>query len=215
MPGLDERPIPLATYRHQPDSYDCPFCLVQRGVFTEHNQLGDVVAVTELAFACISPQWWPANPGAALVVPRGHHENIYDFPAAAGHAVWDLVQQVALAMRTTYVCEGISIRQHNEPAGDQDVWHLHVHVFPRHRGDGLYERHNKARWVASEERAGYADVLASQLNLQRTFGVERPAHIFAVPGDSAGDSAGRAGWLVRGSSRPMASTSECPRRAAR
>jgi histidine triad (HIT) family protein len=72
-------------------------------------------------------------------------------------------------MRIAYACDGISLRQHNEPAGDQDVWHLHVHVFPRHQGDHLYERHRDARWVAVHERAPYAEALAGELDLPRTF----------------------------------------------
>ena len=100
-----------------------------------------------------------ANPGAALVIPREHHENLYDLPPATGHAVWDLTQRVAVAMRETYSCDGTSIRQHNEPAGGQDVWHLHVHVFPRYAGDGLYERHAESHWPPPEERAAYADRL--------------------------------------------------------
>ncbi len=82
-------------HTHEPDGYDCPFCRMQRGHFNEHNQPEDVVAVTEHAFARVSPTWWPANPGGALVVPREHHENLYDLPAEVGHAVWDLTQQVA------------------------------------------------------------------------------------------------------------------------
>lgn len=121
---------------HEPAGYDCPFCRMQSGQFNEHNQPSDVVAVTRHAYARISPKWWPANPGAALVIPRAHHENLYAVPADVGHAVWDLVQEVAVAMRTAYPCEGVSIRQHNEPAGNQDVWHLHVHVFPRTADDG-------------------------------------------------------------------------------
>jgi histidine triad (HIT) family protein len=155
---------------HEPDDYDCPFCRIQAGVHDEHNQPGDVVAVTDLAYARISPKWWPGNPGAALVIPRGHHENLYDIPAEAGHAVWDLTQQVAVAMRQTYGCAGISTRQHNEPAGNQDVWHLHVHVFPRHDDDRLYQRHREAWWATPEEREPYAERLASALDLPRTFG---------------------------------------------
>ena len=159
-----------AGWIHEPTSYDCPFCRIQRGVHDEHNQAGDVVAVTELAFARISPKWWSINRGAALVVPREHHENLYALPAAVGHAVWDLTQQVAVAMRTTYRCDGTSIRQHNEPAGGQDVWHLHVHVFARHHGDRLYERDRESRWVDVDERAEYAERLAAALDLPRTFG---------------------------------------------
>ena len=155
---------------HEPPDYDCPFCRLQQGVHNEHNQPGDVVGVTDLAYARIAPKWWPANSGAALVVPRSHHENLYDIPREVGHAVWDLTQQVAVAMRATYDCAGTSTRQHNEPAGNQDVWHLHVHVFPRHEDDRLYERHRSTRWVAAQEREPYADTLAAALGLPRTFG---------------------------------------------
>lgn len=156
--------------RHAPPGYDCPFCRMQVGVFNEHNQPGDVVAVTDHAFARIAPRWWPGNPGAVLVIPRAHHENLYDIPSQIGHALWDLTQRVAIAMRRTYDCEGVSTRQHNEPDGNQDVWHLHVHVFPRHPGDGLYVRHRESRWVGPEERSPYAEVLAAELRSPRDFG---------------------------------------------
>jgi histidine triad (HIT) family protein len=155
---------------HEPAGYDCPFCRLQHGIHNEHNQPGDIVGVTDLAYARVAPKWWPANPGAALVIPRGHHENLYAIPAEVGHAVWDLTQQVAAAMRAAYDCEGISTRQHNEPAGNQDVWHLHVHVFPRHIDDRLYERHSASRWVTPQEREPYADRLAAALGLPRSFG---------------------------------------------
>ena len=154
---------------HEPPGYACPFCLVQEGVHNDHNQPGDVVAVTDLAFARISPRWWPANEGAVLVVPRAHHENLYDLPRDVGHAVWDLTEQVAVAMRTSYDCAGVSTRQHNEPAGGQDVWHLHVHVFPRRADDRLYEPHLTTRWPTPEERRPYADRLAAALGLPRGF----------------------------------------------
>lgn len=68
------------------------------------------------------------KPGAALVIPQAHHENLYGLPDEVGHAVWDLTRHVARAraMRASYACEGISTRQHNETAGNQDVWHLHA-----------------------------------------------------------------------------------------
>ena len=125
--------------------------------------------MTELAYVRVSPKWWPANPGAVLVIPRAHHENLYDLPAATGHAVRDLIQVVATAIRGAYACEGTSIREHNEPAGNQDVWHLHVHVFPRFDSDQLYPRHREAAYVAAEERRPYADLLAQELGLPRIF----------------------------------------------
>jgi len=155
---------------HEPPGYDCPFCRLQRGEFNDRNQPTDVVAVTERAFARIAPKWWPGNPGAVLVMPRAHVENLYSMPAEDGHAVWDLTRRVAVAVRDAYGCEGTSTRQHNEPAGNQDVWHLHVHVFPRFAGDQLYQRHDRARWVAGSERAEYAERLRSAMALPATFG---------------------------------------------
>jgi histidine triad (HIT) family protein len=168
--GAAPEPMKERVVTHEPAGYDCPFCRMQQGIFNEHNQPGDVVAVTDHAFARIAPKWWPGNPGAVLVIPREHHENLYDIPTVIGHAVWDLTQQVAIAMRRTYDCEGISTRQHNEPDGNQDVWHLHVHVFPRHPGDNLYVRHREARWVGHDERMPYAEVLAAELGAPRSFG---------------------------------------------
>ena len=154
---------------HEPAGYDCPFCRLQAGVVDELNAAGDVVAVTELAYARIAPRWWPANAGGALVVPRRHVENLYEIGPEDGHAVWELTRQVARAMRSTYDCDGVSTRQHNEPAGDQEVWHLHVHVLPRSTGDDLYRRHHGARWVTPEERRPYADALREALQLPTSF----------------------------------------------
>ncbi|MFD6177622.1 MULTISPECIES: HIT family protein [unclassified Isoptericola] len=150
---------------HEPAGYACPFCGIQRGLVDEWNQPSDVVAVTERAFARIAPKWWPDNPGGVLVIPRVHVENLYALTPEDGAAVWELTQRVAEAMRTSYDCPGTSIRQHNEPAGDQDVWHLHVHVLPRHPDDRLYQRHDDARWAPPAERVPYAAALREALGL--------------------------------------------------
>jgi histidine triad (HIT) family protein len=146
---------------HEPDDYLCPFCALAgggedpRGINREH----DVVRRDELATAFVSPRWWPRNHGHVLVVPNAHHENIYELPARYGHAVHDLVREVAIAIRHTYGCDGTSVRQHNEPAGNQDVWHYHVHVFPRYAGDDLYFTRPQQDFAAAGERRFYADRL--------------------------------------------------------
>jgi len=48
------------------------------------------------------------------------------------------------------------VRQHNEPAGNQDAWHYHVHVFPRFAGDDLYHTRPYPRFVDPERRRPYA-----------------------------------------------------------
>jgi histidine triad (HIT) family protein len=66
---------------------------------------------------------------------------------------------MAVAIRSTYGCDGISTRQHNEPAGYQDVWHYHVHVFPRYTDDLLYGTKPYPAYVTAEQRRPYADRL--------------------------------------------------------
>jgi histidine triad (HIT) family protein len=97
------------------------------------------------------------------VIPNAHVENLYDIDDELLGAVYATAKRVALAMKTAYACEGTSTRQHNEPGGQQDVWHFHVHVFPRSEGDELYARQAESRWVAPEERAGYAAELRAAL----------------------------------------------------
>jgi len=154
---------------HEPPGYSCPFCRLQYGEFDERNQATDVVAVTERAYARIAPKWWPGNPGAALVIPRVHVENLYDLAPEDAADVWSLTQIVARGIRDAYECDGVSLRQHNEPAGGQDVWHLHVHVFPRFHDDRLYQRHDDASWVPGAERAAYARRLRDALRLPHDF----------------------------------------------
>jgi histidine triad (HIT) family protein len=104
-------------FNHEPPDYRCPMCHVLAGGEDSFTLQHDIVRRTELAVAFVSSRWWPNNHGNVLVVPSAHHENLYDLPAADGHAVHDLVREVAIAIRSTYGCDGISTRQHNEPAG--------------------------------------------------------------------------------------------------
>jgi histidine triad (HIT) family protein len=146
-------------FNHEPQDYPCPFCIVIAGQYNEHTTKDDIVYQNEFAIAKIAPKWWVNNPGHVLVVPNKHYENIYDIPADVLAEVYKVVQKVAIAIRSTYGCDGTSTRQHNEPAGNQDVWHLHVHVFPRYEGDQLYQNHDKKSFVDAAARAPYAQKL--------------------------------------------------------
>ncbi|MCY3783074.1 MAG: HIT domain-containing protein [Chloroflexi bacterium] len=81
----------------------------------------------------------PDSPGNDLVIPLAHHENIYALPDDLAARVAHVARRVAMAMRRGYPCDGVTVRQNNEPAGGQDVWHLHTHVIPRHADIGSAE----------------------------------------------------------------------------
>lgn len=146
-------------HNHETAGYDCPFCFLLAGGETPLNSPRDIVLRSDYATAFTTARWWPNNRGHVLVIPNAHHENLYDLPPQYGHAVHDVVREVAIGMRATYDCGGVSTRQHNEPAGNQDVWHYHVHVFPRYDGDDLYGSRPLPGYVAGEERWVYSDRL--------------------------------------------------------
>jgi histidine triad (HIT) family protein len=150
-------------FHHSPPAYVCPFCAVVAGQDNAppHTQQSDVFWRTAETTAFINARWWQNNPGHVLVVPNQHVESIYDLvPSIAVH-VHEAARQVALALKHVYRCDGISTRQHNEPAGYQEVWHYHLHVFPRYAGDGLYALDHLHRYTDAAERAPYAERLRS------------------------------------------------------
>jgi histidine triad (HIT) family protein len=150
-------------YRHEPPGYECPFCAIVRG---EDNPpwtvQSDVVHRDEQTTAWINGRWWTKNPGGAIVVPNHHIENIYDIERKLAGDIHETSRRIALAMKTAFSCEGVSTRQHNEPAGQQEVWHYHVHVFPRFEGDDLYG--SDARLTQPSEREPYAIALREALD---------------------------------------------------
>ena len=153
-------------FNHAPFDYDCPFCHLVRRQSDGNNDENDIIFQNEYATALISAKWWVNNPGHAFVIPNRHFENLYDTPDNVLAEVYRVVKQVAVAIRDTYDCDGTSTRQHNEPAGNQHVWHLHVHIFPRYEDDELYANHNNSRFTETNERQQYAEKLRSYLASQ-------------------------------------------------
>jgi histidine triad (HIT) family protein len=123
----------------------------------------DVVFRNATVTAFVASAWWPLNAGHVLVVPNDHYENVYDVPGTVLAAVQLVGKRVAVALKATYGCEGTSFRQHNEPAGGQEVWHYHLHVFPRYQGDDLYVRNRERRPTSPAEREPYVQKLRRYL----------------------------------------------------
>ncbi|HET9242406.1 MAG TPA: HIT family protein [Gaiella sp.] len=151
-----------ARWSHEPNGYECPFCAVVRGddnaPFTVRD---DIVLRDTKTTAWIGSRWWQHNAGHVIVVPNDHVENIYALDGSAAAAIHQSAKRIAVAMKRAYNCDGISTRQHNEPGGDQEIWHYHLHVFPRYIGDGLYG----APWrdTTPDERRPYAELLREAL----------------------------------------------------
>ncbi|HSI42597.1 MAG TPA: HIT domain-containing protein [Xanthobacteraceae bacterium] len=83
-----------------------------------------------LAFLDIMPR----APGHALVIPKAPARNLLDAAPSDLAACIAAAQRIARAQISVFAAEGITLTQHNEPAGGQEVFHLHIHVIPRHAG---------------------------------------------------------------------------------
>ncbi len=97
-----------------------------------------------------------------LVFPVAHVENIYLLPESIGASIFNATKQLAVALKNTFNCDGITIRQNNEPASGQDVWHYHVHIVPRFANDN-YNR--EPRFIMEVfERIRYAAQIRANSN---------------------------------------------------
>jgi histidine triad (HIT) family protein len=104
----------------------------------------------------------PVFKGHVLVVPREHVVTLADLPAAAVGPFFLRVQRVSAVMPAALGCQGTFVAANNVVS--QSVAHLHMHVVPRTKGDGLrgffWPRH---RYDSDEEAAGYAARLRAAL----------------------------------------------------
>jgi len=77
------------------------------------------------------------NPGHVLVAVKKHAENIFALDDAQAAAVFRAAATVARAIRGAFEPPGLSVYQANGAAAGQTVMHLHIHLVPRHDGDGM------------------------------------------------------------------------------
>nr|AIA18879.1 HIT domain protein [uncultured bacterium] len=155
-------------YNHASENYQCPLCLIIKGQDNPENfaKVADIFYKDEDLTAFIGGKWWPKNDGNVIIIPNKHYENIYDLPQDIGHKVFDLSKKIAIALKEVYKCDGVSTRQHNEPAGNQDVFHYHFHIIPRYTDDDFYINFKNVRWTTVEERAPFAAKLRKYFNYE-------------------------------------------------
>ena len=106
----------------------CRFCAIVRGEVESQLVLSD-----DETFAFLDSR--PLFPGHSLLVPRKHVETLVDLPDALLPGFFANARLLARAMETGMGAEGSFVAINNRVS--QSVPHLHVHVVPRTRGDGL------------------------------------------------------------------------------
>ncbi|HEX9063562.1 MAG TPA: HIT family protein [Streptosporangiaceae bacterium] len=134
---------------------DCTFCAVAAGELPAQVVLADpdVVAFLDLR---------PVFKGHVLVVPRQHYVTLADLPAALLAPFFGAVRLLSAVLPAALGAQGSFVGLNNVVS--QSVPHLHAHVVPRTKGDGLrgffWPRH---KYDSEDEAAGFAGRIRAAL----------------------------------------------------
>ncbi len=116
-----------------PEAYDptCVFCKIVR-----RELPASVLAEDEHTMAFLDIR--PINPGHLLVIPKAHVPHVADLPPEAGGRIFDMARALAAALRRSGLrCEGVNFHIADGEVAGQEIFHVHLHVFPRFEGDGV------------------------------------------------------------------------------
>jgi histidine triad (HIT) family protein len=105
----------------------------------------------------------PVFKGHVLVVPRRHVDQLVDLPADLMPGFFAFVQRVAAAVPAALGSQGTFVAMNNVVS--QSVPHLHCHVVPRTKGDGLRGFFwPRTKYASDDEAAGYAERIGKELD---------------------------------------------------
>jgi histidine triad (HIT) family protein len=106
------------------------FAKILRGEIPSHKIFEDEHT---LAFMDVMPH----VDGHCLVIPKAGSRNLLDAELSTLTPLMATVQKVARAAKAAFKADGVQIRQYNEPAAGQTVFHLHFHIMPLNEGQAM------------------------------------------------------------------------------
>lgn len=110
---------------------DCIFCDIVAGKAPASIVYQDDVIITIMTIG-------PVNPGHVMVIPRKHVPYLADMDEETGMHLFRIAMRIERAIWNSGVqCEGTNMFLADREAAFQEVFHLHLHVFPRFRGDSF------------------------------------------------------------------------------
>ena len=133
----------------------CAFCDIVAGLTPAHTVLTDDLVV---AFLDVRPVF----KGHVLIAPRQHVVTLPELPAAETGPFFRRVQQLSAALPAALGCQGTFVAVNNVVS--LSVPHLHVHVVPRTKGDGLRGLYwERLKFDSDVEAADYARRISAAL----------------------------------------------------
>ncbi len=109
---------------------ECIFCRIADGILPSSKvyEDDDVIAFLDI---------YPIKPGHVLVVPKKHTADIFDTDEETLGKMMAAAKKIAPAVMKAAKADAVNIGMNNKPASGQVVFHIHLHVIPRYKNDGL------------------------------------------------------------------------------
>jgi histidine triad (HIT) family protein len=97
------------------------------------ERCGHIVYESADVIVALNP--FAIHPGHSLVMPREHIPNVYELPDSLAGPVLATAAEMARVVKRAFNADGVTLRQNNDAASDQHLFHFHLHVIPRFHGD--------------------------------------------------------------------------------
>jgi len=110
---------------------NCLFCKIISGAIPSYKIYEDDKT---MAFLDINP----VSKGHALVISKKHVRNLFDIPKEDLIAIIITIKKIAQILKEKLGADGINVLQANEEIAGQSVFHIHFHIIPRYKNDGLH-----------------------------------------------------------------------------
>ena len=104
---------------------DCPFCQLNP----------KVELLSETATAVAFFDGYPVSQGHTLIVPKRHVANYFDLTNHEQRALWLLVNRCKKILENRFHPDGFNVGINVNEAAGQSVFHVHIHLIPRYKGD--------------------------------------------------------------------------------
>ena len=135
---------------------DCIFCKIAGGEIPSYTvyEDNDFRAIMDIS---------PAAKGHVIILPKKHAADVFELSEELASKIYVVAKKIAAAVKEVIGCDGVNILQNNGAAAGQTVFHLHMHVIPRWKGDSI-----KITWTSDEANKDMikevAEDIASKVN---------------------------------------------------
>ena len=109
---------------------DCIFCSFANGDIP-------VDAIYEDDLVKVIFDAGPASEGHVLIIPKSHADGIYDLTDEQAERIFAVAVKVSNALKKAFEPDGLNVVQNNGEIAGQTVFHFHMHLIPRYKGDGV------------------------------------------------------------------------------